>query len=138
MSQLSLASLYQPAHLASEVWAERLEAIRTAVNHLGVKAVAAECDVAPSTLCDALNERDRKRFAGEWIDVVLAMLDRADAPHLAMPLFELQARLVRGFHVTYKPAPRDPKEELAELRAAVGRLAPAVLELAETEMRRRG
>ena len=32
---------------------------------------------------------------------------------------------------------RDLAEELAELRAAVRRLAPAVLELADTEMRRR-
>jgi transcriptional regulator with XRE-family HTH domain len=33
---------------------------------------------------------------------------------------------------------RDLNEDLAELRAVIGRLAPVVLELGETEMRRRG
>ncbi len=135
--QLSLNYPYEPAAAAAEVWKRRLEAIRVAVHHLGLKSVAAECDVAPSTMSDALNERDRKRFAGEWIDVVLAMLDRASAVHLALPILEHQAALVRGVEVKFKPAHRDPKEELALMREVLSAQAPGLIRIVDDEIRRR-
>jgi len=71
-AQLSL--VYKPSHVGAEVWAKQLEAIRSAVNYLGLKEVAFELDVSGSSLCDALNERDRKRWAAEWTHVLKAML----------------------------------------------------------------
>jgi hypothetical protein len=44
------------------------------VNHLGLKDVAWVLDISGSQLSDAVNERDRKRWAGEWLDVVKQML----------------------------------------------------------------
>ncbi len=69
-----LALVYRPAHAGGEAWQRQLEALRIAVEHLGRKEVAYEIDVNGSTLSDALNERDRKRWAAEWTHVVKAML----------------------------------------------------------------
>lgn len=72
MRQLPLS--YDPAHAGVEAWQNELEAIRAAVNHLGVKEVTFKLDVAKSTLSEALNERNEKRWAASWTHVVLAML----------------------------------------------------------------
>lgn len=71
---LQLSLVYRPSDTGGEVWKRQLELIRTAVNYLGLKEVAFELDVSGSTLCDALNERDRKRWAAQWTHVVKAML----------------------------------------------------------------
>lgn len=71
-TQLALG--YPPAYVGGEVWRVRLEALRSAVSHLGLKEVAFVLDVSGSMLLDALNERDRKRWAGEWTDILKAML----------------------------------------------------------------
>jgi len=60
--------------VGGEQWLLELEAIRAAVNYLGLKEVAFELDVSGSALSDALNARDRKRWAGEWTHVIHAML----------------------------------------------------------------
>lgn len=67
---------YRPATIGREAYLAQLEAIRAAVQHLGHKDVAYELDIAGSYLSDALNERDRKRWASEWTLVVLAMLEQ--------------------------------------------------------------
>ncbi len=72
--QLSL--VYGAAHVAGETWALELEALRAAVSHLGLKEVCDVLDVNRSGLSDAMNERDRKRWAAEWTHVVIAMLVR--------------------------------------------------------------
>lgn len=70
--QLSLG--YSPSYIGGETWKLRIEVLRSAVNHLGLKEVSFAIDVSGSMLSDALNERDRKRWAGEWTDIVKAML----------------------------------------------------------------
>lgn len=76
-AQLSL--VYAPGEQGRMLWLSQLEAIRTAVGYLGLKEVSFALDVSGSMLSDALNERDRKRWAGEWTHVVKAMLmKRAD------------------------------------------------------------
>lgn len=70
--QMSL--VYRPSHLAAEAWKQEVEALRSAVAYLGLKEVAFEVDVSGSSISDALNERDRKRWAGEWTQVIQAML----------------------------------------------------------------
>lgn len=70
--QLSLT--YDPRTTGSETWLRQLEAIRLAVNHLGAKEVSFALDISGSMVSDALNERDRKRWAAEWTHVVVAML----------------------------------------------------------------
>ncbi|MGN6107265.1 MAG: hypothetical protein ACTHU0_19310 [Kofleriaceae bacterium] len=94
MTQLSLA--YRPGHVGREAWSKRLEAIRAAVSHLGLKEVSFELDVSGSALSDALNERDRKRWAAEWTSVLLAMLQaRHDefSDDLARAILEPEAGL---------------------------------------------
>lgn len=71
-AQLSLT--YKPAHAGGEAWQRQLAILRTIVEHLGRKEVAFELDISGSGLSDALNERDRKRWAAEWTHVVKAML----------------------------------------------------------------
>lgn len=70
--QLSIS--YRPSYTGGEAWQRQLIVLRTAVEHLGRKEVAYELDVSGSFLSDAMNERDRKRWAAEWTHVVLAML----------------------------------------------------------------
>jgi hypothetical protein len=70
--QLSL--VYRPGMVGGEQWLVELEALRAAVNYLGLKEVAFELDISGSSLSDAINARDRKRWAGEWTHVIHAML----------------------------------------------------------------
>lgn len=71
-AQLSL--VYNPSTAGREAWLAHLEVLRSAVSHLGLKEVSFAIDVSGSMLSDALNERDRKRWAGEWTLVIQAML----------------------------------------------------------------
>lgn len=73
-SQLSLT--YDATYVGREVWSKQLETIRLAVGHLGLKEVSFALDVSGSMVSDALNERDRKRWAAEWTHVLVAMLVR--------------------------------------------------------------
>jgi hypothetical protein len=113
--QLSL--VYRPAHLAGEQWKLEVEALRAAVAYLGLKEVAFELDVSGSSISDALNERDRKRWAGEWTQVVQAMLSaRTDdlAADLSRGILEAQLALTN-----YEPQPRQkltPEQLAAALR----------------------
>ena len=73
MHQYSL--VYRASHVGPEGWQRVLEVFRAAVTHLGAKDVQDQCDVAKSTLSEALNEKNDKRVAGEWLCTVIAMLD---------------------------------------------------------------
>lgn len=78
MRQLSLA--YRPARTGREAWAGTpgmpgvLAALREAVDYLGWEKVVFELDVKKSTLSEAVNEKNDKRWAGEWTFRILAML----------------------------------------------------------------
>jgi hypothetical protein len=81
MRQLGL--VYRPAYSGSEAWrgvdpkekpGGLLELLKLAADHLGRKEVTFECDVGKTTLSEAINESNDKRWAGEWICKVLAML----------------------------------------------------------------
>lgn len=65
---------YSPSYVGGEIWKQRIEVLRLVVNHLGLKEVSFVLDVSGSMLSDSLNERDRKRWAGEWLDIVKQML----------------------------------------------------------------
>lgn len=68
MRQLSLACDEKTG------WPAVLAALDNAVTHLGLKEVTYKLDVAKSTLCDALHERNDRRWAHEWTCKVLEML----------------------------------------------------------------
>lgn len=84
--QLSLT--YSPSYVGGKIWEQRLEILRSAVNHLGLKEVSFALDVSGSMVSDALNERDRKRWAGEWIDVVKQMLLARPADEIARKIYQ--------------------------------------------------
>lgn len=114
-AQLSI--VYDPAYVGSESWKRVLEVLRTAVEHLGRKEAAYVLDVSGSQLSDSLNERDRKRWAGEWLCQTLAMLEgRHDetSRHLRRQLAE--ALLSPTTLVIDERADITPEEEAAMLR----------------------
>lgn len=117
-AQLALG--YAPAYVGGEVWRERLEVLRLAVGHLGLKEVAWALDVSKTLLSDSLNERDRKRWAGEWSDVVKQMLvqliERGD--ETARDLYRQLAGLdlAHGPFALGERVELTPEEEAAALR----------------------
>lgn len=123
-AQLALG--YPAAYVGGEVWSQRLEVLRSAVNHLGLKEVAFELDVSGSQLSDSLNERDRKRWAAEWTDVLKAMLvnKRDDiAADLLRRLLELDVAGT-SFAIS-EEAPLTAEEEAAQLRRELMRFGDA-------------
>lgn len=72
MSQGSLT--FGPAYEGRQAWLAQLELLRAAVQHLVAKDVADQLDTNRSTLSEALNEQRDRRWAGEWIHIVKAML----------------------------------------------------------------
>lgn len=107
-----------------------LPAIKAAVDAVSVKEFAFACDVSPSTICDAIAERERKRFAAEWIDVLLAI-----APPVHREAI-LSALAIPNGYVPQRRKELTPEEELAQLRRTMQRLAPAILQLADEELSR--
>lgn len=98
MTQLDLN--YDASHVGSMAWQSLLEAFRQAVGHLGQKEVCFKLDVAKSTLSEALNERNDKRVAGEWITKVLAMLSfRGDerSAEIGRAMYSAQISLMPRF-----------------------------------------
>lgn len=121
-AQLSIA--YKPAYEAREMHDRRLSVLRTTVEHLGRKEVAFELDISGSQLSDALNERDRKRWAAEWTDVVKQMLvnRRGDVVghDLLAQLLDIDV-LGTGFAIEAADV-LTPEEEAAAYRAALLKL----------------
>lgn len=116
--------------LSFDVSDDVLAKVRLAVDAVGLKAAAGECDLSPSALSDALAERDRKGLRVRALLGLLRVLpvDQRDAILRAIvePFgLELKARRVMT-----------AAEELAALRASVQRHAPAILELADREIGR--
>lgn len=71
---MQLALTYSAAHAGEDLWQRQLRWLRQAVDLLGHKVVAAELDVAPSQLTDALLERERKDVKARWVAQVLMMV----------------------------------------------------------------
>jgi hypothetical protein len=123
MRQLSLS--YDP----KEAWAALLSALDDAVTHLGLKEVTYKLDVAKSTLCDALHDRNDRRWAQQWTLVVLEMLSArrtATSDQFAKAILDAQAAVTARFVVV------EDDEVTAEEIAAAER----VLELARKRKRR--
>lgn len=83
-------------------WPALLAAIDDAVNYLGLKEVTFKLDVAKSTICDALKERNDRRWAQEWTCDVLKMLAarcNSTCDQLAKAILDAQAALTARFVV---------------------------------------
>lgn len=90
MRQLSLACDEKTG------WSAVLAALDDAVSHLGLKEVTYRLDVAKSTLCDALHERNDRRWGQEWTCKVLEMLAarrNATSDQFAKAILDAQAAL---------------------------------------------
>lgn len=119
--QLSIG--YEPGYVGADAWRHQLEAIRSAVNHLGLKEVSFALDVSGSMLSDALNERDRKRWAAEWTHVVLAMLSRRAGDQIAESLVRLIAETaILTTHLALEGEAEISRDELAVAMAAIAKL----------------
>lgn len=74
--QPSLDSHYAPGAASTTTWMDELSLLGQAVAVLGLKDVSFELDANQSLVSDALKERDRKHWQGEWTHVIIAMLAR--------------------------------------------------------------
>lgn len=113
MTQLSLG--YSADQQGRDLWKLELAWARKAVDAIGHKEVAFALDVKPSTLTDALSEREhgegRKGLKAEWLTVIRQM-----APH------GMRAEWLRLVcpPLGYEPKPievRTPAQRLADLEA---------------------
>lgn len=88
--------------LPCEYWPTLLSALDDAVTYLGLKEVVYKLDVAKSTVCDALHDRNDRRWAQEWTCKVLEMLatrGNGTSDQLAKAILDAQASLTRRFVV---------------------------------------
>lgn len=117
MHQLDLT--YAPAHAGHEGWLVVLEAIRSAVAFLSHKEVCFVLDVSKSTLSEALNERNDKRWAGEWTAKVLRMLTQRgddESRRLGRAILEAEAAMMPCFVVSDANDEPTPEEIAAAER----------------------
>jgi hypothetical protein len=120
-------------HRVSEADRRLLRILNDVVDAVGLTVAAGACGCRAQDLSDALSGRGNRYLRSSWI---YGLLD------IAATMPDMQASIARalvepfGFKVA-AAKPRDAKEELAELRATMERLAPAVLQLADAEMRRK-
>lgn len=85
-----------------ESWPRLLSAIDDAVTYLGLKEVTYRLDVAKSTVCDALHDRNDRRWAQEWTCKVLEMLRERNHPtasQFAKAILDAQAAITGAFIV---------------------------------------
>lgn len=112
MPQLSLT------YSDREPWSRLLAALDDAVTYLGLKEVCHELDVAKSTVCDALHDRNDRRWAMAWTVKVLEMLrDRYTEPanQFSKRIIDIQAEITRRFEVVaIDEVPTDAEIEAAE------------------------
>jgi len=107
---MQLALTYSPAHAGRDLWQRQLAWVRRAVDVLGHKHVAGELDIAPSTLTDALLERERKSVKAEWIATLLLMVGEA----MRREWFSITCPSV-GFEPPQPVKTRSAEERLAEI-----------------------
>jgi hypothetical protein len=113
MTQLSLG--YSEAERGRMVWKDALEWARALVDQLGNKVVAAELDVSPSWLADALKEREhgegKKGLKAEHFHALLFM-----APiGMRMEWLRMVCQPL-GFETPAQRKVRTPEEQLADLK----------------------
>lgn len=70
---MQLAISYVPRE-REDLWTQQRRWVRNAVDLLGHKFVAAELDIGPSQLTDALLERERKDIKARWIVKLLELV----------------------------------------------------------------
>lgn len=128
MTQLSLG--YAPEFIGGEVWKLELDWARRAVESIGHKDVAYALDISPSTLTDALHERDRKGIKAEWMAVIRQLssdgMRREWLRVVSQPLGFAPERIKT----------MDAAEELRVTRELIGRLAPVLLRELDKEIGR--
>lgn len=96
MRQLSLS------YDGKDAWGAMLAALDDAVTHLGLKEVTFKLDVAKSTICDALHDRNDRRWAQQWTLTVLEMLAQRrtnTSDQLARAILEAQTTMTGRFIV---------------------------------------
>lgn len=104
-------------------WDVLLTALDNAVSHLGLKEVTFKLNVAKSTLCDALKDRNDRRWAQEWTLVVLEMLADSYSEtcnQLAKTILDAQAMATRRFEVVAIDDESTP-EEIATFERVLAR-----------------
>jgi hypothetical protein len=118
MNQLALE--YGARWLTDQQWAALLDVARAVVGDLGLKQVAFDLDVAASSISNALAQRDRHAFRGEWL-VYLTIKD----PHRRI-IHKLAE--IGGGEFRVRPE-LTPAEKLERLDIALAQLGPEISSL---------
>lgn len=106
-----------------------LPKVRAAIERLTQKECAVLFDSSPSGISDALEHRDRKRPALEWLVHLLVAAPEATK-------LELLAELCRiaGYKSPERAREMTAEEELAARKRATRRLAPGIADLIDREI----
>lgn len=126
MTQIAFA--YDAATVGAYDWQAVIAWLRRAVDVIGHKELAYQLNIKPSSLTDALLERERKQFKLKQLLVVLHMV-----PEEMRGEFMRIMGTAHGYEFRPKKV-RTAGEELAATREALKRLAPAVLTLVDKEI----
>lgn len=126
-SQLGFIGFEDTGERGSDHWHNvTLPAIRAAVNFVGVKEVAHACRATASMLCDALNERERKRWAGEWTDVLLTIAPDTHCEAILAAMFpDYSAKKKKRLTI---------EEQFTKYRESVERNSPLIAERADKDI----
>lgn len=124
--QLSIGAVRDPN--AADCWSRLQETVAEACALVTAKELAYRLDIAPSYLNEALHEKNNKGFRLSWLPTVLLMTTETSFDSIVGTQAALRGRTLE------KRKQLTPEEELVALRAAVGRMAPAVLQMADAEI----
>ncbi len=113
-----LAIAYPADYVGKEAWQRQLDAIRSAVKHLGLKEVAFVLDVSGTHLSDAMNERERKVWHAHWTHTLKAMLAGKHGDESAADLLRaiVEADVAATPFAITLDVVLSPEEEAAALR----------------------
>lgn len=117
-----LPMTYGSVAAGSEDWDAQLKWLRRVVDVLGHKHIAGELDIAPSTLTDALLERERKAMKGEWI----AKIVRMSSPGLREEWLSIWTEAYDYEHPKRRPT-MTPEDELRLLKEHLTEDSPGAL-----------
>ncbi len=102
-------------------WDVLLGCIESAVHHIGLKEVTFKLNVAKSSLCDALKDRNDRRWAQEWTLDVLEMLrvqDTDTCNQLSHAILAAQAAVTHRFGIVDKDGEPTPEDIAAAARVS--------------------
>lgn len=136
-----VAISFPAGYVGQQAWARQLEALQSAVTHLGPKEVAWKLEIDGPRLSDALKERNQKVWHPLWTHVVKAMLVERHEDEIAADILRaiLEADVVYTPFALTDDVPLTTEQENAEYQrelAKLGAVGKAAIERVKRKARR--